>query len=77
MSVLVNNIEAKPIPDTGSCVSTISKTFYEQIVSHLELLLLGWLVILGLTALETVFQTISGRLQERERDREREREREK
>lgn len=38
VSVLVNNIETKSLLDTGSCVSTISKTFYEQNFNHLELL---------------------------------------
>lgn len=34
----MNNIETKSLLDTGSCVSTISKTFYEQNFNHLELL---------------------------------------
>lgn len=38
VTVLVNNIEAKSLLDTGSCVSTISRTFYEQNFSNLELL---------------------------------------
>ena len=32
-------------------------------------LIIGWLVVLGLTAFETVFQSISGRLPKRERKR--------
>ena len=35
--MLINNIETNALLDTGSCVSTVSKTFYENNFKHLEL----------------------------------------
>ena len=39
VSVLLNNlVETHALLDTGSCVSTLSKTFYEKHLSHVELM---------------------------------------
>ena len=57
------------IKDTGGLLSpTLFNIFLERIMSD-ALEEVGWLVVLGLTAFETIFQSISGRLPKRGRKR--------
>lgn len=37
-TILVNNIETEALLDTGSCVSTCSKSFYENYLNSIELM---------------------------------------
>ena len=37
VDILLENIETKALLDTGSCVSTLSQSFYENNFKHLDL----------------------------------------
>ena len=37
VKVLINNIDVNALLDTGSCVSAMSKTFYEENLAHIEI----------------------------------------